>query len=79
MVFAFIFAFGPFAQARQINVARDTAANHMYAANQFGGDQAYSSAFGTNRDADQSLFHWSPMTYGLSGNYGFYGNNQGGQ
>lgn len=76
MVFAFIFAFSSLAQARQINVARDTAAGHSYSTNYFGGDQAYSSVFGTNRDADQMLSQWTPQTYGLMGNYGFLAGGQ---
>ena len=79
MVLALMGAFATPAPAAgdQMNVSRDLGAFHMTDINRFGDDQAYSSAKGTDRDADTQLFIWTPDTYGLKGTYSYYSNGAG--
>ncbi len=51
------------------NVDRDLGSFHKNDVNQFGDDRAYSSASGTDRDADFRAYNFVPNTYGLQGDY----------
>jgi len=73
IAFASVFAFGTLVQAQQTAVDRDLGIFHKSDTNQFGDDRALNSASGGNdRDADYQLNHWTPNTYGISGDYGYY-------
>ncbi|MFZ2447238.1 MAG: hypothetical protein WAW37_12845 [Syntrophobacteraceae bacterium] len=50
-------------------VDRDLGEFRMNDVNQFGDDRAYSSARGTDMDADLGAFEFRPETYGLQGDY----------
>ncbi len=74
IVFALIFAFGSVARAQMFGysapgVDRDLSAYHQGDVNLFGNDKAYSSANGTDTDADFRANHFVPDSYGLSGSY----------
>lgn len=58
-----------------MRVDRDLGAFHKNDSIQFGLDQAYTSARGTDRDADYRADHFVPNTYGLMGDYWYDSNN----
>ncbi|MEN6438408.1 MAG: hypothetical protein ABFD97_07485 [Syntrophobacter sp.] len=74
IVFTLVFGFGSVAKAEFFDrtapgVDRDLFAYHQGEVNQFGNDRAYSSAGGTDTDADFRANHFVPDSYGLSGSY----------
>jgi len=68
--FASLFAFGTLVQAQQTGANRDLGIFHKSDTNQSCGDRASNAAGGSERDADYRINHWTPNTYGLSGDYG---------
>ncbi len=80
IAFAMVFSLGMRgnALAQQVPVDRDLGTFHMWDSNQFGDDRAYSSALGTDRDADAQAYIGPPMIHGLGGNDWYYGSAGGG-
>ncbi len=75
IAFAMVFGLGLRGNsiAQQMPVDRDLGTYHMWDTNIFGDDRAYSSARGTDRDADAQAYIGPPMIHGLGGTDNYYG------